>query len=69
MEPKLVCYRCGCEKSIHTHYRVGEDCGHCGRVKCWAYKAPPNPHLDSIVFCVSLGMLLIGCLIVYSYLT
>jgi hypothetical protein len=69
MEPKLVCYRCGCERAVHTHYREGLDCGRCGKEKCWGFVGQPNPYQDYIVLAVSLGVLLIMGLIFYFYVT
>jgi len=63
------CYRCGCEASVHHHYRAGTDCGRCGKEKCWGYAGPPDPHQDTVVLFIALGLLLIGCLIFYTWLT
>lgn len=32
-----LCRRCGCPATVHEHYRVGEDCGRCGKHVCRAF--------------------------------
>ena len=34
-----TCLHCGCLQGRHEHYRVGTDCGRCGRLICPRFKA------------------------------
>jgi hypothetical protein len=56
-----ACRRCGCEESVHCHYRAGLDCGRCGREKCPEFQAklysPRRLAFDTACFLVALAVL------------